>query len=81
MSEQCRVIDTHGLQVAVDAVGVVGCIDIRLPRSASGIRPLGVPEEDDHGAYILNVVVHEEERGRGLGKRLMKAAMRQAVTK
>ena len=65
----------------MDAVGVVGCIDIRLPRSASGIQPSGVPHDDDRGAYILNVVVHEDERGRGIGKKLMKAAMGRAVTK
>ena len=67
------------LQVAVDAAGVVGCIDLRPPQSATGKHPSGVPAGDESGSYILNVVVHEEERGRGIGKRLMKAAMTRAV--
>lgn len=31
------------------------------------------------GAYILNVVVHEDWRGKGIGKALMRAAMHRAV--
>ena len=67
------------VQVAVDSAGVMGCIDIRLPRSASFKHPQGVHKEDAAGAYILNVVVNTEERGRGVGTRLMRAAMSRAV--
>lgn len=58
---------------------VVGCIDIRLPFTETGVQPLGVPVEDAQGAYILNVVVHEDYRGRGIGRALMLAAMQRAV--
>jgi len=44
-------------QVALDeAAAVIGCIDIRLPESATGQRPSGVPIGETHGCYILNVV-------------------------
>lgn len=60
---------------------VVGCIDIRLPRTATGRHPVGVPDDDTMSSYILNVVVDEEQRGRGIGKMLMKSAMQRAVDK
>ena len=63
----------------MDGIGIVSCIELRLPRTATGQHPSGVPPGDEAGAYILNVVVHEEERGRGIGKRPMKAAMNRAV--
>jgi ribosomal protein S18 acetylase RimI-like enzyme len=34
-----------------------------------------VPEGDAAGAYLLNVVVAEEQRGRGVGRAVMRAAM------
>lgn len=34
---------------------VVGCIDIRLPKQATGMHPSGVPASEPGGAYILNV--------------------------
>ncbi len=40
---------------------------------------VGVPLNDSGGSYILNVVVEEASRGRGTGKKLMKAAMSRAV--
>ncbi|KAF6264824.1 hypothetical protein COO60DRAFT_1482715 [Scenedesmus sp. NREL 46B-D3] len=58
---------------------VLGCIDIRLPQTATGMRVLGVPEGDAAGCYLLNVVVSEGCRGQGIGKALMGAAMAQAV--
>jgi len=54
---------------------VVGCIDIRLPARATGVHPQGVPPAEEGGVYILNVVVHEDRRGQGVGKALMRAAM------
>jgi hypothetical protein len=42
---------------------VIGCIDIRVPEALSGTHPAGVPSEDPHGCYILNVVVDEDLRG------------------
>ncbi|MEW5320130.1 MAG: hypothetical protein WDW38_011227 [Sanguina aurantia] len=58
---------------------VVGCIDIKLSRAACGIHPAGVPEEDLQGCYLLNVVVEESLRGQGIGKDLMREAMKRAV--
>lgn len=40
----------------------------------------GVPEGDAAGCYLLNVVVAEEQRGLGVGKRVMRAAMSRAVS-
>ncbi|GAX84216.1 hypothetical protein CEUSTIGMA_g11639.t1 [Chlamydomonas eustigma] len=60
---------------------VLGCIDIRLPKTATTRQPVGVPENDASGCYILNVVVEEDSRGKGLGKKLMRAAMNRAVIK
>jgi ribosomal protein S18 acetylase RimI-like enzyme len=68
--------------VAVEAGGggaVVGCIDIRVPQAATGLPASGVPPGEPGGAYILNVVVDEPARGRGVGRRLMAAAMARAV--
>lgn len=79
INQHCSLSLSFVGQVAVDSAGVMGCIDIRLPRSASSKHPLGVPNEDAAGAYILNVVVNAEERGRGFGKMLMRAAMSRAV--
>uniref|UniRef100_A0A383V7Z5 N-acetyltransferase domain-containing protein n=1 Tax=Tetradesmus obliquus TaxID=3088 RepID=A0A383V7Z5_TETOB len=62
-----------------DSSKVLGCIDIRLPQTATGTRALGVPEDDAAGCYLLNVVVSEDWRGQGIGKALMAAAMAQAV--
>jgi ribosomal protein S18 acetylase RimI-like enzyme len=39
----------------------------------------GVPDGDSAGCYLLNVVVAEEHRGLGVGKRVMLAAMSRAV--
>ena len=36
---------------------MLGCIDTRLPFSATGKHPAGVPEGEQGAAYILNVVV------------------------
>lgn len=58
---------------------VVGCIDIRVPQAATGLAASGVPPGEPGGAYILNVVVDEGARGRGVGRRLMRAAMARAV--
>lgn len=38
-----------------------------------------MPDGDAAGCYLLNVVVAEDARGRGVGKRLMRAAMARAV--
>jgi ribosomal protein S18 acetylase RimI-like enzyme len=38
-----------------------------------------VPEGDAAGCYLLNVVVAEDCRGRGVGTQLMQAAMQRAV--
>ncbi|GBF95797.1 hypothetical protein Rsub_08233 [Raphidocelis subcapitata] len=66
--------------VAVDAGGaVVGCIDVRVPQAATGLPASGVPQGEARGAYILNVVVDVPVRGRGVGRRLMRAAMARAV--
>jgi ribosomal protein S18 acetylase RimI-like enzyme len=67
--------------VAVDPAtqAVVGCIDIRVPQSATGMAASGVPPGEPGGAYILNVVVDEAARGRGVGRQLMRAAMARAV--
>ncbi|KAF8065765.1 mshD [Scenedesmus sp. PABB004] len=101
--------------VAVDpgSGAVQGCIDIRLPQSATGTRTIGaaplppasgasaggparrprrarraapppacaagVPEGEPAGCYLLNVVVDEAARGRGIGRALMRAAMARAV--
>lgn len=66
--------------VALDTSGlVVGCIDIRVPQTATGMATSGVPPGEPSGAYILNVVVSEHVRGRGVGRRLMRAAMARAV--
>ncbi|KAG2491136.1 hypothetical protein HYH03_010579 [Edaphochlamys debaryana] len=67
--------------VAVEAGSgaVLGCIDLRLPRALNGVHPSGVPEGDTHGCYLLNVVVREDARGQGLGRGVMRAAMRRAV--
>ncbi|KAG1672572.1 hypothetical protein FOA52_010673 [Chlamydomonas sp. UWO 241] len=40
---------------------------------------MGVPDADDAGCYLLNVVVDDAFRGRGIGRALMRAAMRRAV--
>lgn len=67
--------------VAIDAAGnVLGCIDIRLPASRTGKHPTGVPDNDPDGCYILNVVVAERCRAQGVGSRLMRAAMKHAVS-
>jgi ribosomal protein S18 acetylase RimI-like enzyme len=39
----------------------------------------GVPDGDPAGCYLLNVVVAENIRGQGVGKRVMRAAMHRAV--
>lgn len=66
--------------VALDDAGsVVGCIDVRLPFLSTGARPSGVPESDDQGCYLLNVVVAPQLRGQGVGKALMREAMRRAA--
>jgi len=67
--------------VAVDPASdaVVGCIDIRVPQAATGMAASGVPAGEAGGAYILNVVVEEGARGRGVGRQLMVAAMARAV--
>lgn len=65
--------------VAVDdAENVVGCLDVRLPRQVTGIHPEGVPREDESGAYVLNVVVREDMRGKGVGKVLLSTAILRA---
>jgi ribosomal protein S18 acetylase RimI-like enzyme len=47
--------------------------------SGSGGGGNGPPAEDAaHGAYLLNVVVSERARGRGVGEALMRAALRRA---
>jgi ribosomal protein S18 acetylase RimI-like enzyme len=58
---------------------VLGCIDIRVPQAATGLPASGVPAGEPSGAYILNVVVEESARGRGVGRSLMEAAMARAV--
>lgn len=58
---------------------VVGCIDIRVPMSATGVPPSGVPQGETRGAYLVNVVVDARARGRGVGRALMRAAMARAV--
>lgn len=66
--------------VLVDESGSVqACIDIRPPKSAGGDHPKGVPLDDPAGAYLLNVVVAQSLRGKGLGGRLMRQAMSRAV--
>jgi ribosomal protein S18 acetylase RimI-like enzyme len=61
---------------------VLGCIDLRPPPHAAaspGSTTSGVPPEDAaSGAYLLNVVVSEKARGKGVGEALMRAAMRRA---
>ena len=64
--------------IAEDA-SVAGCIDIRLPRAVTGVQPAGIPADDLRGAYLVNVVVREDSRGRGLGKMLMREAMRRSI--
>jgi ribosomal protein S18 acetylase RimI-like enzyme len=71
-------------QVAVEnqpgAAGtVLGCIDTRLPAAVTGLRTVGVPDGDAAGCYLLNVVVLDAVRRRGLGRELMRAAMARAV--
>jgi ribosomal protein S18 acetylase RimI-like enzyme len=70
---------SNGNGAAAGAGVVVGCIDIRLPSSVTGAPAIGVPEGDAQGCYLLNVVVEEDSRGQGLGKSLMRAAIRRAV--
>lgn len=41
--------------------------------------PIGVPDSDAGGCYLLNVVVADDLRGQGVGKALMRAAMARAV--
>ncbi|KAI8472700.1 MAG: acyl-CoA N-acyltransferase [Monoraphidium minutum] len=66
--------------VALDASGrVVGCIDVRVPAAATGMPAAGVPAGEAGGAYLLNVVVDEDARGRGVGRALMRSAMARAV--
>lgn len=62
---------------------VLGCIDLRPP--PHGAAPPGAPsssgvppEDAARGAYLLNVVVSERARGKGVGEALMRAAMRRA---
>lgn len=84
----CRRCTRTPRQIAVDPEDdspsgepgkVVGCIDIRLPRRQTGVHPTGVPLDDPAGCYILNVVVHEDRRGQGIGKALMREAMARAT--
>lgn len=69
--------------VAVDtgSGAVLGCIDLRLPKALNGSHPQGVPEDDPHGCYLLNVVVREDARGQGLGRGIMRHAMGRAVAR
>ncbi|KXZ51789.1 hypothetical protein GPECTOR_11g232 [Gonium pectorale] len=67
--------------VAVDAStgAVLACIDLRTPCALTGTHPHGVPQDDPHGCYLLNVVVREDVRGQGLGRGIMLTAMARAV--
>jgi RimJ/RimL family protein N-acetyltransferase len=62
------------------AATVVGCIDLRPPpHGAASPGSSGVPLEDAaEGAYLLNVVVAEQARGKGVGGALMRAALARA---
>lgn len=66
--------------VAVEAASgdVVGCVDVRPPKQVTGCLPKGVPN-DDLAAYMLNVVVAEDSRERGLGTQLIGAACKVVV--
>lgn len=39
----------------------------------------GVPDGDEDGCYLLNVVVSGDHRNQGIGRHLMRAAMARAV--
>ncbi|GFH26916.1 predicted protein, partial [Haematococcus lacustris] len=76
--EGCQTTDCLVALASDSQQVVLGCIDIRLPRAATGVHPAGVPAEDHQGAYLLNVVVHMDWRGQGVGKALMRGAMERA---
>ena len=64
---------------AVGAGGCIGTLDVRLLDSGSifaGSWPEGVPREPAAAAaYVSNVVVAENQRGQGLGRELVRAAL------
>ena len=71
-----------GAPTAAAAVGTGGCIgtlDVRLLDAGSifaGSWPEGVPREPAApAAYVSNVVVAENQRGQGLGRELVRAAL------
>ncbi|GFH30240.1 N-acetyltransferase domain-containing protein [Haematococcus lacustris] len=78
LSAGCQTTDCLVALASDSQQVVLGCIDIRLPRAATGVHPAGVPAEDHQGAYLLNVVVHMDWRGQGVGKALMRGAMERA---
>ncbi|KAL6752798.1 acyl-CoA N-acyltransferase [Haematococcus lacustris] len=78
LSTGCQTTDCLVALASDSQQVVLGCIDIRLPRAATGVHPAGVPAEDHQGAYLLNVVVHMDWRGQGVGKALMRGAMERA---
>ncbi|GFR51523.1 hypothetical protein Agub_g13939 [Astrephomene gubernaculifera] len=86
LQQRTTILSRHGQPyseclVAVErcSAAVLGCIDVRLPAALNGTHPHGVPQDDPAGCYLLNLVVREEARGRGLGGALMRAAMSRAV--